>query len=1078
MKEVGAVLLTLAFLPHALPACLQYNGQPCASCAGACSACGMGTYGDGLASCQKCPSGTFSATTQSASVDKCVTCGIGTTTFPTDTGLTTCATCATANKPLPRSSQDTAGPVLFCLWTCNAGYIRQIPADPPNSTLTYVYGSAGYGSIDTAAMLQLYHRDSDYCCSGSLATTGKKLLGCSKTNDGVATACPAISNAYYYDDGTSAKLDRCNDWACNFGYYRLGTFCAPQPNCLSTTTYNRDPTTGAYVVSANGSFACVACSKCPPGSETITPCNKTHDTVCRLCNSTSYSVAGGRCGAVPLGYMPVVVQYSQMPAVQGRPNTYSDGTTMTWSNYLRTYTRCLTNPYGTRYTPWRTDPCTKSSADASRCANGTCPTECNPWNGTGGFYSSPYDASVCLPCQFNAALCLNSQYLSMATCGPTSFPQCVDCPTLQVDNVESWVNPRVLPFVSPYPCDMVCKTGYTKTNNACTNCPLIPANAKPMDGSTNCSWVCMKGYILSAGACAACPTPPSCPIGTYLGYAQSTDQCKTCCPCTSPASNIVFTTVGDYGPNTCGYACKPGHFATGFDSYNNPMECVQCTVVDCTAGLTYLSPCAADANAACMMCDECYPGYETTVPCSVHNNTVCEPCKATLLPAHAEWGLQCAWDCAAGYVLTNGTACAACKHASDCKPSERLVSTDGCGDCVACDPLPPGRAYLGDGRCGTYALTCTTRTYPRSSKASSTTDVVLCPWTCNAGYMQVGANESVGLGPFAATRGLSAAEPATVTLFHRESDACCRLAGVGQQLVGCTQTADGTMQTCPSKANARYVLVGNKTARCGDYECNAGYVATAQASCVRGTTATTTTPTPTTTTTTPPPTTTRRATTPPPPTSPPPAQDVFASLVQVQLPATLTKLTNSVLAQITSSIATQSSCASPCRTVVLSITNASGATIACVNGTCPGYNTVAGRRRVLALQAIRITFGIITPDPLPDTIVIAPQLGGSPLVCTVNLNSAVDTNTLQQLLQAPGTLIVYIQEHPRIIVAPPSSSGVGAGVAVGLVLAAAAGAGAFLFLRKRGKEGIKSAMDTRTIPVRITLRSRYARRTL
>ena len=1067
------VLVFLAFLPHlASPACLQYNGQPCASCSGACTACTMGTYGDGLSSCQKCPAGTFSATSQSASVDKCLTCGIGTTTLPTDAGMTACPTCANANKPLPRSSQDASGPVLFCMWSCNAGYIRQIPADPPNSTLTYVYGSAGYGSIDTTAMLQLYHRDSDYCCSGSLATTGKKLLGCSKTSDGVATACPAVSNAYYYDDGTSAKLDRCSDWACNFGYYRLGTYCAPQPNCMSSTTYSRDAA-GTYLKDSNGAFACVSCSKCLPGSEAITTCNKTHDTVCRLCNSTSYSVAGGKCGAVPLGYMPVVVQYSQMPPFQGRPDTYSDGTPMTWSNFLRTYARCLATPYGTRYTPWRTDPCTKSSADASRCANGTCPTECNPWNGTGGFYSSPYDASACVPCQFNAALCLNSQYLSMATCGPTSFPQCVDCPALQVDNVESWVNPRVLPFNSPYPCDMVCKTGYTKTNNACTNCPLIPANAKPMDGSTNCSWVCMKGYTLSAGACAACPTPPSCAIGTYLGYAQSTDQCKTCCPCTSPASNIAFTTVGDYGPNTCGYACKPGYFATGFDSYNNPMECVACSPIECTAGLTYLSPCAADANAACLVCDECYPAYQTTAPCSVRNNTACAQCDAALLPAHADWGMECSWVCASGYVLTNGTVCAPCKRASDCKPSERLVTTGACGDCVACDPLAPGRAYLGDGRCGTYALTCTTRAYPRSSKASSTADVVLCPWTCNAGYMQVAANESTGLAPFATARGLSTASPATATLFHREADACCRIVATGQQLVGCTQTADGALQSCTARANARYVLIGDKTARCSDYECNAGYVMAAQ-SCVRGSVSTTPNPTTlltTSTTTTPTTTTTVRATTVTVTTTTTPPEESFASIVQVQLPTTLTKLTPSVLAQITSSIASQTTCVSPCRTIVLSITNATGTTIYCVNGTCPGYNAAASRR-LLALQPIRISFGVFTPDPLPATVVIAPQLAGAPLACNVNLNSAVDATTLRQLLLDSNALIAYVQAHPQVIVVQSSSSGLVAGVAVGFVLAAAAGAGAFLFLRRRGKQTLKAAMDARIIPIRITLRSR------
>jgi hypothetical protein len=343
--------------------------------------------------------------------------------------------------------------------------------------------------------------------------------------------------------------------------------------------------------------------------------------------------------------------------------------------------------------------------------------------------------------------------------------------------------------------------------------------------------------------------------------------------------------------------------------------------------------------------------------------------------------------------------------------------------------------------------------------------------------MQVGANESVGLGPFAANRGLSAAEPATVTLFHRESDACCRLAGVGQQLVGCTQTADGTMQTCPSKANARYILVGNKTARCGDYECNAGYVATAQASCVRGTTATTTTPTPTTTTTTPPPTTTPRATTPPPPTSPPPAQDVFASLVQVQLPTTLTKLTNSVLAQITSSIASQTTCVSPCRTIVLSITNASGGTIYCVNGTCPGYNVAS--RRILALQPIRISFGVFTPDPLPDTVVIAPLLGGAPLTCNVNMNSAVDATALRQLLLDSNALIAYVQAHPQVIVVQSSSSsGLVAGTVVGFALAAAAGAGVFLFLKRHGKRALGAAMEHHIIPICITLRSRQGRRML
>jgi hypothetical protein len=162
---------------------------------------------------------------------------------------------------------------------------------------------------------------------------------------------------------------------------------------------------------------------------------------------------------------------------------------------------------------------------------------------------------------------------------------------------------------------------------------------------------------------------------------------------------------------------------------------------------------------------------------------------------------------------------------------------------------------------------------------------------------------------------------------------------------------------------------------------------------------------------------------------------------------------------------------------VLSITNASGTTIYCVNGTCPGYNAVVSRR-LLALQPIRISFGVFTPDPLPATVVIAPQLAGAPLACNVNLNSAVDATTLRQLLLDSNALIAYVQAHPQVIVVQSSSSGLVAGVVVGFLLAAAAGAGAFLFLRKRGKQTLKTAMDARIIPIRITLRSRQGRRML
>ena len=1034
MRPLYSVLVLLAYLPLSTPQqCLLASGAPCPQCSTACAECQAGTYGDGIATaCQGCPAGTFSNTNRTTSSTACGPCTLGYTTLPTDSGLTACTTCADAGRGFPNNAEpDVNARMFFCLWNCKTAYIRWAVADQNPTVLKDIYAQHGYTDLDDASAQLLYHRDADFCCSGALTDKGERLVRCSRSYDGDRTACPVRSNAHYIKDGTTPQLslDRCNDWACNAGYYKT-TYCQSQPACPALQTYNRSAS-GDYLTLPTGSFGCTPCSQCLAGSEAVTACNRTHDTACRMCNATSYSLAGGRCGAVPLGYRAVKIHYAAMPAFQGRPGWQSDGTTPILANdwqygmYFRTYTACAPSPWGTQYVAQSNSDACSLEAGATGCVNPTCSYQCKPWNGTAGYYASD---GKCVECRFDPTQCTDTQYLNMAACGPDINAQCASCPDQPVTNGLRWSKPATYIASRPYPCDVVCKDGFTRSGYTCTNCPAPPANAYISSG---CNWTCMLDFVPVPGGCASCPALQPCGVGTYPGYAKPTDQCRSCAPCETLTTHVTFTTAGANGPNTCSYVCAPGYFYTTVDAYGNPWECIPCAQRVCDSGNAYLTPCTATADADCAPCDSCAPGFDVARPCTPTNNTVCAAC-AQQPPSNADWTTGCAWACADGYTLNGTTECSACKRL--CAPSERLVTTNGCGACVACDPLAPGRAYLGDGQCGTYALTCLARAYPRNGKATASTDVVLCPWACNAGYTLVSATGS------------------NATLFHRDNDACCdsRLVGAGQQLVNCTFSAPGVVQACAAKPNAHWVLLaGERLSRCADFECNAGYYYSSP-TCVQQTT---TTQRPT--TTTPQPTTT------PPPTTTPVLVTTYASLVALSLPKTLTSLTSSVLTQLTADVNTQTGCAAlpTCRTLVLAITNATGATVYCVNGTCPG---AASRRLLLAAYTpIGITFGVLSADPLPKDTAIAPTLGGIALEHNESLNAPVTQFDLSNLLLSIDALIAYVQTHappPNAVADTTPAAFPVAIVAAVAGLAGVAGVGIVALMRLRKKRALQAQM--------------------
>lgn len=713
--------------------CRTASSAACPSCTGSCTACVAGKYNyGGTPKCTGCGAGTYSTAVRAVSSTVCLGCEDGYYTYPTDSGLTACASCVALNQAPPIDANN--GPA--CRWKCFDGRITVRVSD------------AGFKNTDpryTAAQaLEIYHIQNDYCCNPLLITApGTYLSGCSRTSNGVAMQCAPVKNGYYVLSAES-KLDRCGDWACNDNAYSDGTACVLQPTCPDNHTYKRD-VDGKLVVVPKQPLVCVPCSRCIDGSQVLVPCNTTHDTQCIKCSATTFSLGDSGCvPSPPLGYIGVLVRLTSVPAFQGRPSFYADGAPLDWGIlssatgtvgfYLNTWTPCQAIAPHLSYSG-QDVPCRRLDTSASACAYPACNTQCRPWNGTAGWFR--LGTGQCTPCVYDAA-CGPAQYSDMSVCGPDSAPRCADCPGLPPSNALTWVNPgRIL---SGYPpCDVRCRDGFVKTANyTCVPCPNLPNNSKIVSG---CSWVCSLGFLQVGQACLPCSSvPTSCGVGTYLGYGEGS-QCSRCLPCTNAVANAVFTTAGqDNGPDTCGVRCNPNTFIDpiyGLDVFNNPIVCTPCSSPRCEAGRTYGVACSLSADAYCAPCSACPPGRYAQRPCNVGADVVCAGCDPDLLPANASWSVGCdQWRCDGGFYYSDGD-CARCLRPSDCSNSDSFSYVlPNCGVCAPCDPsvLLPGQCFNGDGQCGvTYWCGFTTAAASFSSSAAPrTTTTTRVPTTAAA----------------------------------------------------------------------------------------------------------------------------------------------------------------------------------------------------------------------------------------------------------------------------------------------------------------------------------------------------------
>ena len=695
------------------------------ACTSACTACVAGRYNDGATKkCSSCAAGKFSPVTQAISSSTCTPCPAGLTTMPTTTGASACIGCSTTNtlNPLSANYASNIDP-LICAWNCNPGYTRFNFSETAYTPATYT--SIGYSSIQS---LQIFHNRNDFCCEPSNVNVGMYMCGtyppacsssqsCTRTSDGNAASCAPVANAHFVLGGSN-KFYRCADWECNVFFFlnKTSNICTAQPTCSSGYTYQRHSITGDYVSQPSGSFTCVPCSRCIDGSETATPCTQINDTMCKLCSPTEFSYQAGKCvQAIPFGFNPVRIRLSAVPVFQGRPATYFDlSATISWSNidftqgfFLNSYTPCQPVSSTALMFIGGDETCNRMDiSPQSLCALPLCKTQCRPWNGVEGWYK--LKTGECSSCIYDTT-CTKLQYSDMTTCGPVTAPRCINCPTIPLPNSLGWVNPYRTPFPGPYPCNIICRDGFTQSSNyTCIPCPMLPLNSKVTSG---CNWTCSLGFVQDRVACIPCVgVPTSCSIGYYIGYAAATSQCAKCLPCTNLVENSIYTSQGlPNGPNTCGTRCVQNTFVSpgyGFDASNNPVACDRCGTPACEAGSTFLRPCSYLSDAECVSCSQCAVGSQVLSDCTASTNTTCVSCDSSLLPSNSSWAESgCVkWACNQGFVLNpNTSTCLKCKLPLDCIASNSYEDDgSGCGRCVACDLflLMPGQCFNGDGQCG------------------------------------------------------------------------------------------------------------------------------------------------------------------------------------------------------------------------------------------------------------------------------------------------------------------------------------------------------------------------------------------
>jgi len=293
-------------------------------------------------------------------------------------------------------------------------------------------------------------------------------------------------------------------------------------------------------------------------------------------------------------------------------------------------------------------------------------------------------AEVCVLC--NVLSCVPGFYSSGCAPGSVRDAVCLPCSNGPSVGPYNWTSGCAFECSPGYwlnetqcsACSVVsCSPGWYPSecgganNSRCVACPIPPVNG-PINWTDGCSYVCADGYFFrSDQECALCTD-----LICFPGYLKA--QCTThndteCLACGEPTGQFAW--IGG-----CDYVCVDGYYRSLAGN------CTACSALDCSPG-TYLAPCNASADAACVRCAEpvgsgfvwtsgcnhscvegqywfdgtecqrcasnlsCDPGWSPSV-CSQTLDSVCTPCVQT--QGSFEWTVGCEFRCSEGFFLRDG----------------------------------------------------------------------------------------------------------------------------------------------------------------------------------------------------------------------------------------------------------------------------------------------------------------------------------------------------------------------------------------------------------------------------------------
>ena len=287
----------------------------------------------------------------------------------------------------------------------------------------------------------------------------------------------------------------------------------------------------------------------------------------------------------------------------------------------------------------------------------------------------------------------------------------------------------------------------------------------------------IRGGIEQAIVKSVPPCNTTCPSGQYISTQCTAASDRLCTPCQTCAVAPLYSTLTQTGcadgdgvyDRLCSYACNSGFTPAGSGSGitctcgNNRFVksltecamCASCTVPSNASGSSTGctgTPATSDRvcsfvcvgsyykNAAGTACDPwtvCASGteYETGTP-SATDNRICGTCRKCTTPANASDASTgcsgtnnrtCGFTCNTNYYKNaDGTACTACKQASDCTPSTLTNGTVTISGCT---------------NTGTSPGTCTYTCNPEFTSTSTNGVVTSC--TCPDGRYINSLNECV-----------------------------------------------------------------------------------------------------------------------------------------------------------------------------------------------------------------------------------------------------------------------------------------------------------------------------------------------